>query len=459
MPQKETIDVPGSSWVDAPFAALYRTVIRLLDGRPARDAALLAVRLIGARAMSVLTLIVAAWLVNIEAFGAFGVYQTLATLAWIALFLRYDAAVVAAKNEDEYEEALRLCIVIGAALWLIFTGLAFLAGLLNVVKMQLALLLPLSILARGILRLSFVVTTRVGDFKDLGRSSLVQALLQPTILIVLVLSPVDDLLCFVIADIAGHLGAGLFLAWRRRHRLQSLGHGWSRSALVDAALRWKNLPLYNLPGSFLAIAFGMSPLLIIPMVADELFAGHVALAYRIFDVPTQIITAASTPIFLNRLRPSTDQANPIFGRSIMLGLVALLGLAYAAMAGLLMVLDPLLDQTSLAALSEAVPYVASFQIFIALAAPIGDSCALYPQQRRLVLIQGLAVAGGLLTAVMADGMAPTVILTALAVLAGLRALALGELLRKLSNLSHHSFSRRPSGSNVPTHEGIEVEGD
>ncbi len=399
--------------------------------------------------MSILTLIVAAWLVDIEAFAEFGVYQTFASLAWIALFLRYEAAIVAAQTDEDAGQALRLCLVVGGALWIVFSVVAVGVGTSDLMRMQVALLLPLSNLARGILRLAFVVTTRIGDFKGLGRGSLVQALLQPTTLLILVLSPVEDTFCFVIADIVGHGGWAAYLVWRRRQHLRPLMQGWAKAALTDTARQWKNLPIYNLPASFLGLAFVLSPLLIMPIVADDVLAGHMALAYRIFDVPTQIITGASTPIFLNRLRPSADRANPIFHRHVMLGLIVVLGAAYAAMAGLLILADPLLNGTGLGNLAEVVPYVALFQLFVALAAPVGDSCALFPQQKRLMAIHGLAVLAGLAVVVLAPGPTPYGVLLSLALLSGLRTLALGELLHKLSSISRRAFTKAPISPAYP----------
>jgi hypothetical protein len=381
--------------------------------------------------------------VNIAAFAEFGVYQTLAALAWIALFLRYDAAIVSARSAEEANEALRLCVGVGAVLLLVFTSLSLAAGGVGIMRMQLAVLLPLSILGRGMLRLTFATATREGDFKGIGRASMVQSVLQPTILVLLVLSPLEDTLCFVFADILGHASGVLYLGWRRRHHFQAAFRDWSLVSLAGAAQRWKSLPLYNLPSSFLALAFVTSPLLIMPMTADASLAGHIALAYRIFDVPTQIITAASTPIFLNRLRPSLERANPVFGRHLMMGLCVILGLAYALMAGLLMLADPLLAGTSLDALADITPYVALFLLFVAVSAPLNDSCGLYPQQRRLVLIQALSLAGSFMAAAFAAWTSPIGALLTLVVISGLRAVSLGELLRHLSSLSRQSFVEQP----------------
>ena len=347
----------------------------ILGGRSARDAFMLGLRLIAARGMSVVTLIVAAWLVDIQAFADFGVYQTLATLAGIALFLRYDAAVVAARDQHESRTALHLCISIGIVLWLACAVASLSAGAAGWVRGDLALLLPFSILARGLLRLTYARITGESDFVGLGRTILIQAILQPIALLILVLYQLEDVLCFVFADLIGHGSAVAYLLWRHRKQLRGLLKNWSSKAIFEAAERWKSLPLYNLPGSFFSIAFIMSPLLITPMAAGPIFAGHTALAYRIFDVPTQVIAAASTPIFLN-LRPSIERRTPIFGRSTLLGLVLLVGVAYAAMAGILILADPYMTETALAGLTDVIPVIAVFHLFVALANPLNDSCAL-----------------------------------------------------------------------------------
>jgi hypothetical protein len=424
------------------FASLRGLVAGFGVAEPGKDAARLALRLIGARAMSVVTLVVAAWFVDIEAFAEFGVYQSAATLVWIAIFLRYDTAIVAAPTARESAAAVRLCIAIGTVLWAAASLSALGLSAFDILRSQLLLFFPLAILMRAVLRLVFAITTREGDFTGIGRASLVQSLVQPTLLIILVMMPLrDDALCFVIADVVGHASGAAYLGWRQRQHLSALATGWSRQALAIVAWKWRALPLYNLPGAFLSLAFVMSPLLITPMVASAVMAGHVALAYRIFDVPTQIITASSTPIFLHRMRPVAGKANALFGRQMMLGLVILIGAAYAFAAGLIVGLDPWLDPTELADLPKVVPVIATFQLFVALAAPLNDSCALYPQQRGLVLINGAALAGSLLAFMFAAEISPHAALVTLATVSCMRALALGELLRKLSRISRQVFDR------------------
>lgn len=413
-------------------SVMTRALGALFSGRPVGDALRLGGRLVGARAMSFVTLLVAAFFVRIETFAEFGVYQTAATLLWTACFLRYDAAILAARTRDDALAALRLSVAVASGLWLVSSVGAVAAGCSGWIPLGLSLLFPLSVLARILLRLAFLVATRDGDFQGIGRASLVQAFFQPVSLLALVVTLENGSLAFAASDLIGHFAYGIYLAWIKRSYWPALRQGWELGSLRATAREWIGMPLYNLPGSFLSLAFVTSPLLIMPVTAPATLAGHVALAFRIFDVPTQIITAASTPIFLHRLRPDALRATRVFGRKMMAGLFVPLAVLYAAMAAALAFAAPWLRDTPLGGLASVVTTVAAFQLFVALAAPLNDSCALYPEQRRLALIHGLAVLGSVASAGLAWGASPRIALIALALVALSRALALGELLRMLS---------------------------
>jgi O-antigen/teichoic acid export membrane protein len=413
----------------------------ILKGRPVRDALRLAGRLIGARLMSFVTLLVAAFYVRIETFAEFGVYQTAATLLWTACFLRYDAAILAAPSEAGAQATLRLSTGVSGTLWLVSTAASLAAGLAGLVPIGLAVLFPYSVLARILYRLTFLVATRDGDFRSIGHASLVQAFFQPVSLLVFVLSIENGAIAFAASDIIGHFAYALYLAWCKKGAWMALRHGWSLAELTATARQWVGMPLYNLPGSFLSLAFVTSPLLIMPLTASAVMAGHVALAFRIFDVPTQIITAASTPIFLHRMRPDESREIRVFGRKMLLALAIALTALYGAMAGGLALADPWLRGTPLGGLSGIVSMVAAFQLFVALAAPLNDSCALYPEQRKLALVHGVSVLGSAASCVLALWFSPRLALVALAIISFSRAIALGEMLRKFSLHSHRERAR------------------
>ena len=437
------------AWAFASIGAVGLTVERVIGADTSREAALLLVRLVGARAMSLVSLAVALWAVDIESFAAFGVYQALAMLVWMLTFLRFDAAIVAAPTTSGAHAALRLCAVVGLGTWSVTTMMSLWGAASGVAPVGLALLFPLSVLGRGLLRLAFAAATRDGDFREIGRASLVQSVVQPLVLVGLIKTIDDGALAFAGADVVGHMAGVLYLSWRKRAYLRAFHAEWSRDALAATARRWVGLPLYNLPGSFLSLAFVTSPLLIMPFVASVTFAGHVAVAFRIFDVPTQILTAASTPIFLHRLRPSVKRgAAPVFRRRMMIALALCLAGVYGGLAGAIVLAAPWLNTTALGGIAGVVGLVAAFQLFVALGAPLNDACALFPQQRGLAVLHGLAVLGSLLALPLATIATPRVALIALVVLSAVRAVALGELLRNLTGAKREgpAVSPRASGS-------------
>src|SRR4051794_22992863 len=151
--------------------------------------------------MSFVTLLVAAFFVKIETFAEFGVYQTAATLLWTACFLRYDAAIPAADTDKGAHAALRLSITVSAVLWFASSLCAIVAGLSGWVPLGLALLFPLSVLARILLRLTFLMATRDGDFRSIGRASLAQAFFQPLSLLAGVLALQNGSIAFAVSDL------------------------------------------------------------------------------------------------------------------------------------------------------------------------------------------------------------------------------------------------------------------
>jgi hypothetical protein len=412
--------------------AAFDHVRRLTGMKPALSAAALAARYGAARLTAVVTLLVAAYFFTLEAFAAFGVYAALANLAWAGVFLRYENAVIAAGSEDEARAAVRLCAAVGALLWGLISLLALASVALGLFPARLALFFPLGLAGRAALRLAMAASTREGDFPGLGRAVLIQALVQPLVLLALALALSDGALCLVIADAAGHALAAAYLCARRRGLVLGSLEGFSRREAAATARRWASLPVLNLPGALLGLAFAASPLLIMPLVAPPALAGAVALAVRLFDAPTQIVIAATAPVMMNRLRARDDVPAPVFGRRLMAGFAALIGAAFFALAAAFLLAMPWLKGTIFANLAPIIWPVAIFQGALAVAGPLAETCALYRHQTALTLIHlaALAASGFALLAAWAAG--PTAGLILLALVAIARTAAIGERLRALS---------------------------
>jgi hypothetical protein len=406
---------------------------RLLGRGPAGTAVGLALRFLLARLLSVLTLVAVAFFLSPASFATLGLYLALANLLWLAAFARYEGAIMAVPGEPAARAAARLCAAIGSGVWALTACGAMVAVSAGLVSPAIGALFLLSLAARMLLRLSAAAATRRGDYRALGRTSFAHALAQPPALLISVQLLDDGALALVIADAVGHASAALALAWRERGFLRaSLASGWAPRALLRTARTFATLPLYNLPGALLALTFVTLPLVLMPLVADPTLAGLVALAMRIFDVPTQIIGAATTPVLLNRLRGDPARAGQIVGRGLVLGLAGVVLATYAALAAALLVGIPYLPGFTYDGLVAIVPAVALFQAAVALAAPLAEACGLFPNQRAATAIHAAALATAVIGGGAAAFLSPVFGLAILGLVALARALSFGERLTSLS---------------------------
>ncbi len=357
----------------------------------------LALRLVVARGFSVVTLVVAAFVLDVRVFSTFGLYVSLVTLAWVASLGRYENAIVAARHGSQVGDVVRLCAAVGSATWLAVATLAVAAGTLGWVSGRLAVAFMAALAFRMTLRIATCAATRAGDLPGLGRVIIVQAAIQAAALVLAVGARADGALCLALADAAGYAAGAVYLL--RRHAATvgpALVGAWRPRRLAVTARRWRALPLLNLPGTLVALAFVLAPLVVMPVFADPVTAGAVALAYRLFDVPTQILTATLTPVLMGRFGPSGEALSRA-------GLVMLAGAIagfYALAGAVLAVAIPWLGATGFAHLGAVIAPVAAFQAGAALAAPLAEACSLHRDQWRLALIN-LAGLGGVALAALA----------------------------------------------------------
>lgn len=412
--------------------ALRAGLFKLVRGETLRRSAVLALRIVGARLLSILTLVAAAWFFSVEAFAQFGVFLAFASVLIVGLFLRYDNVLIGAAQASEAESVMRLCAVIGGAVLLVVCVLAAAASAAGLIPPVLAVLFPLAVAARGVLRLCMQISTREGDLVGIGRVVLVQALVQPAALLAFAaVGAFENVVSLALSDVIGHAGAGIYLVARRRVWLKAaLAAVWSRADLAFVARHWSAQPLYNLPASLLGIAFAVGPLLVTPLVADATTAGHVALATRLFDAPTRIFVASTSPVVLGAVRASA-------GRGLTLGrrLIGKIALGVAALFGglclVLVLAGPWLEGTIFSGLPAVAPYVAAFQAGVALTGLLADVVGLDHRQRALALLNACAVVTLVVALAVGLQAGPFLALTVLAGASLARALGAAELVRAL----------------------------
>jgi hypothetical protein len=251
-----------------------------------------------------------------------------------------------------------------------------------------------SLTGRAVIRLLTSEATAEGDFATIGNSNIVQALVQPGMMIALIWPLGATSIALFAADAIGHVVAAAYLVWRRREALARLLRpaAWSRPELRESAGRWRAAPRFLLPSALLSFGFMVIPLLALPMASNALLAAHVALAMRLLEVPTQMFAAVSVPLVLSSLRAQAGHGRQRWVRLVTLCLFAAAAGLFAAIAFVAIGADAMLDGTQWEGIGEVVAIMALFYGGIALVAPLHEMAALSRHPRRQVATNALALA-------------------------------------------------------------------
>jgi hypothetical protein len=388
----------------APSVAVVPTRAVAADKTPASRKSLaaglmLAVRFIQARFISVWGLLVAAALCPPQAFADFAVFSAFANFVAIAALMRLEAIFFQSSDRERLGRAFRLALAAGMA----FLGLVacvVIAGVwLGWIAPSVALLFLISLTGRSILRLLWSEATAEGDFRVIGNSNVVQAVVQPVLMLLLIWSLGANSRALFLADALGHAVAASYLIWLRRKALIVLVQPrlWSLGELLASAIRWRDAPRYLLPSALLSYGFSIAPLMALPYGGNPLLAAHVALAMRLLDVPTQMYATVSGPLVLNHLRALPEAERQAWVRLVTLGLMAGAAALFGGIALAALGVDALLDEGQWRGVGEIVAIMTLFYCGIALVSPLHDIATLSRHPLRHVATNAVALLAAMLT--------------------------------------------------------------
>jgi hypothetical protein len=342
------------------------------------SAAMLGLRFVQARLISVWGLLVAAFFCPPHIFAAFAVFSAAATFVSIPALMRLEAVFFRTSDRDRLGLAFRLALTSAAA----FLGpvAVVLAVLVEIGRMApaIALIFFLSLAARAVLRLLWAEATAEGDFRTIGNGNVMQALVQPALMLLLIAVFGPKALALFLADALGHVTAAAYVLWRRRDSLFALAQPrlWSIGGLAWGARRWRDAPRILLPSALLSFGFTVAPLLALPYAANPLLAAHVALAMRLLDMPTQMFGTVSGPLLLNLLRAQRGPRRQFWARWATLALVAgAIGLFVPIAIGAHL-FGGVFDGSKWEGVGDVVAVMALFYAGIALFNPLHDIAAL-----------------------------------------------------------------------------------
>lgn len=340
-----------------------------------RDGAMLALRFVQARFLSVWGLLLAAALCPPKVFADFAIFAALANFVSIAALLRFEAVFFQHSGRLHLGRAFRLALAAGAIFLCAMAVAILFAAAEGWVLRGFGALFLISLASRAAIRLILAEATAEGDFATIGNSNIAQALVQPGMMLLLIWPLGPTALALFAADAFGHAVAAIYLVWRRRYSLLPLMHPsrWSIGELRDSGRQWRSSPTYLLPSALLSFGFSAAPLLALPLASNPVLAAHVALATRLLDMPAQMFGAVTIPLVMSDLRKQEGHNRQRRARLLTLGMVAVVTMLFLAIALVAISADEIiLGGTKWGGIGEVMAIMALFYGCSALVGPLQE---------------------------------------------------------------------------------------
>ncbi len=261
-----------------------------------------------------------------EAMGLFTQFATIAAALAVAASLRYEQALPLARDEGEAHALLALSARLLALAVAVSVPLAW--ALHAVGWLPLPALLPLAVLAAGVLQVLTLWANRAQRFQALAASRVVQygggAALQLGLGWLLwqgAAAGREDAWALVLAPL---LAQGLASLWLLR---PAPAGGWraalatGHAAVGEAARRHKDFALVNTPHAFLGTLQDALAVALLVAWSGEAAAGFWGLALRYLKAPATLVGSAVS----QALYPRLAAADVVEGRRLVRLVMALLG--------------------------------------------------------------------------------------------------------------------------------------
>lgn len=341
-------------------------------------AALLGLRFLQARFISVWGLIIAAALCPPGVFAAFAVFSAAVNFVATASLLRLEIVFFQTRDRDRLGLAVRLAGVVGALFLSLSALVLFVLAITGWVAPAVAFFFLVSLAARAGLRLLWAEATAEGDFRAVGNSNVVQAIVQPILMLLLIFIFGPKALALFVADAAGHVLAMGYLLRRRAPALATLVRPglWSVASLQEAARRWRGVAILLLPSALLSYGFAIAPILALPYASNAVLAAHVALAMRLLDMPAQMFGTVAVPLTLNRLRAYVGARRQFWMKLMTLVLTLVAAGLFAAIGSAAWLVDIFLDGTHWDGVGDTIAVLSIFYAASTLIGPLQEIATL-----------------------------------------------------------------------------------
>jgi len=295
--------------------------LRLLEkarqSQMVRSAAILATGTAAAQAVAILASPVLTRLYPPEAFGLYATFLALVSSLTPAATGRYEVALMLPRAQrsarELYAVALWFCIALCTLLALLATTLLG-AGLAPSVLSNLgdwALVAPLTLLGVGIFNATSYAANRGSRYRDIARSSVIQATTIATVNIGLGLAGAD-FSGLIVGNLVGVTVSLLYLVITQRDFIGKVPFACSARKKI-LVRRYASFPLYNASTGILDGVTANLPVFFIVAYFSPEIAGYFALVIRVLSAPLSLVSSSVSRVNLKKVVDLANRGGDIVG--------------------------------------------------------------------------------------------------------------------------------------------------
>ncbi|MFD9362084.1 lipopolysaccharide biosynthesis protein [Priestia megaterium] len=288
--------------------SLLRNVLKLLSGTTLAN---------------IVTFVFSVVLARIYSPTEFGVYTLFLTIGVsIGSFAtgRYEMTIILPKKREEAKLLAYLCIIITVLFSIVCFFILYVLRVIELIKLDLFLLLPLFVLFTGIYQTFYYYFNRNDRYGKMGISKLIQAVLTALFSIILDSHSYYGL---VIAHIAGLILSVVYLMWFEKREIINNILSKDRPSIrqvIYLARKYKEMPLYNSIHVLNDIAMNNGVIFIISWSYGTAILGLYSFAWKTLRAPLSMIGTAIGQVYINassKLYQDRRAISPLVNKIIM----------------------------------------------------------------------------------------------------------------------------------------------
>jgi len=248
-----------------------------------------------------------------EDFGIFAIYMAIASILGVIATARYELSIVLPKNDKNALDIFYLCNIVSFSLSFIFFIFIYIfTEELNIFigldsYSNILFLLPLSIIAAGLLQSLSYLLVRRKEFSSLSKSKIFlsggYSSSQLTFGSIFSASGLN----LSIGYISGQFFSIFYLIKKNWAFLKS--RDFSTRRIYNIAKKYKKFPMYSSPGAIMDTSAVQVPIILINKFFNSNLTGQFSLTMRIINLPLAFIGSSISQVLLNKIADS-DHTHP-----------------------------------------------------------------------------------------------------------------------------------------------------